>query len=110
MYDYPQQIEEFLQENFTPSVPENANVKLTTNKLLLFLFRTFPEGCINDYDLNEILLKLGYKRYTYTHEEYIEVKKEKAKVYEIHKEIVLGWCLKSELDLHIEEVTDKTKI
>lgn len=95
MYDYPQQIEAFIAENFTVSNPEEANVKMSNADLLSFLFKVFPEGCINDYELNDIMKKLGYTRHTYTI------------VNEGQYEIESGWCLKSELELG--KVEDKPK-
>ncbi|MES2813215.1 MAG: hypothetical protein V4670_12145 [Bacteroidota bacterium] len=110
MYNYEQQIKEFIGANFQVSTPENANVKMTSESLLAFLFRVFPEGCISDYELNDIMLSLGYKRLPFTYEEYMEMdSKNKPKVYHIIKSLGFGWCLKSELDLATEEVFDKPK-
>jgi hypothetical protein len=107
MLDYLETIREFLIENFTPSNPESANVKLNTDQLLGFLFRTFPADCISDYDLNDILIELEYKRYTYVVESYSEVGKKKDKRIEVKKSLEVGWCLKSGFDLHTEEVEKK---
>jgi len=107
MLDYIDTIREFLIENFHPSNPEIANVKLTTDQLLGFLFQTFPDGCISDYDLNDILISLGYKRFTYVVESYSEVEKDDSTIYEVRKSLQVGWCLKSEFDLHTEEVEKK---
>jgi len=104
MYDYATQITEFIEQNFQSSNPDNCNVKFTNEQFLIFLFRVFPEGSISNYDLSEILLKLKYERFTYVVEHYVEAKKQKT---EIHKTLEVGWCLKSNLDLHIEEVDKK---
>lgn len=104
MLDYIQTITEFLSENFKPSNPESANVKLNTDQLLDFLFRTFPNGCISDYDLNDILVSLNYKRHTYVVESFTEVGKKKEKRIEVSKSLEVGWCLKSEFDLRTSEV------
>jgi len=104
MLDYLETIREFLIENFNPSNPESANVKLNTDQLLGFLFRTFPADCISDYDLNDILINLGYKRYTYVVESYSEVGKKKDKRIEVKKSLEVGWCLKSAFDLRTQEV------
>lgn len=107
MLDYNDTITVFLKENFNPGTPENANVKLNTEQLLGFLFRTFPDDCISDYDLNDILISLGYYRYTYVVETYTEVGKKKDKKIEVKKSLEVGWCLKSNLDLRTEEVGKK---
>lgn len=107
MLDYLETIREFLIENFNPSNPESANVKLNTDQLLGFLFGTFPADCISDYDLNDILIELGYKRYTYVVESYSEVEKDDSKIYEVRKNLTVGWCLRTPLNLHTEEVEKK---
>ena len=99
MYDYPTQIEDFIKENFEHSTPELANFKLTTQELLNFLFSVFPVDCISDYDLNDILLKLGYNRFTFVFEfkeVFFENKNEKIR---ISKSLKIGWCFKSHHDL-----------
>lgn len=104
MLDYLETITEFINQNFEPSNPESANVKLNTDQLLDFLFRTFPVGCISDYDLNDILISLNYKRYSYVVETYKEVGKKKEKRIEVSKSLEVGWCLKTPFDLHTEEM------
>jgi hypothetical protein len=104
MLDYLETIREFLIENFTPSNPESANVKLNTDQLLGFLFRTFPADCISDYDLNDILIELEYKRFTYVVESYSEVEKDESTIYEVRKSLEVGWCLRSSFDLRTQEV------
>ena len=99
MYDYINKIVEFIKENFVPaSNAEEANVKMTSDELLNFLFKTFPEGCISDYELNEIMLKLNYKRETYTiATEVAQSKKEKESNFEIKYsyQLATGWCMNS---------------
>jgi hypothetical protein len=107
MLDYIETITEFIIDNFKPSTPESANVKLNTDQLLDFLFRTFPDGCISDYDLNDILISLNYKRYTYVVEYFKEVGKKKDARIEVKKSLEVGWCLKTDLDLHTEEIEKK---
>jgi len=109
MLDYLQTIRDFIMQNFDPSSPENANVKLNTDQLLDFLFRTFPAGCISDYDLNDILVSLDYKRHTYVVEYFKEVGKKKDGRIEVKKSLEVGWCLKTPLDLHTEEIAKKEK-
>jgi hypothetical protein len=104
MLDYIETITEFLIENFRPSDPESANIRLNTEQLLNLLFRLFPDGCISDYDLNEILINLKYKRYTYTVENYCEIEKGDSTIYEVRKSLEVGWCLKTDLDLQTREV------
>lgn len=104
MLDYIETIKEFLIENFRSSNPESANVKLNTDQILNFLFRTFPAGCISDYDLNDILISLNYKRYTYVVESYHEIERDDSTIYEIRKSLEVGWCLKTDLDLMPGEI------
>lgn len=94
MFDYAEQIREFLKLNFTPSNPDVANFKVTSNELLNYLFYTFPNGCINDYDLNEILLSLKYERFTYTVETItFSEDKEGNKTENKHYHLAFGWCM-----------------
>ena len=62
MYDYPDKIKAFINENFKPSNIVFAEFKLTTTQLLEMLFNSFPNGCISDFDLNLILEELNYER------------------------------------------------
>lgn len=99
MYDYVFQISQFLQEHFVPADnSEQSNTRLTSEELLNFLFKTFPEGCISDYDLNDIMLKLNYKRETYTIEFDIpQTKSEKESNAPIKHsyQLCTGWCMNS---------------
>ncbi|PIF32999.1 hypothetical protein CLU81_3569 [Flavobacterium sp. 9] len=104
MLDYIETITDFLIENFKPSNPESANLKLTTRDLLALLFRLFPANCISDYELNDILIELNYKRFSYVVESYCEIQKDDRTIYEIRKSLEVGWCLKTELDLKTQEV------
>lgn len=104
MFDYLETITQFFNENFYPGNPENANVKLNSDQLLNFLFRTFPADCISDYELNDILIGLDYKRHMYTVENYCEVEKGDSTIYEVKKSLEIGWCLKTDLDLRTREV------
>lgn len=106
MLNYFEEISDFINENFTPSNPENANVKLTTEQLLVFLFRTFPDGCLSDYELCDILIAQGYKRFNYVLESAHEIEKGDSTIYQIQKTLTIGWCLKSPLDLKTEEVEE----
>lgn len=101
MLNYPEQIKEYLEANFTPSDEDKANFKQTTMGLLFFLFDVFPKNCISDFELNDILLELGYKRYTWLEEKTIEIGEDK---FEIHKRLVTGWCLKTEWSLRTEDI------
>lgn len=65
MYDYQNQISVFIEKNFKKSSPNQANFKVTNSQLLDFLFNTFPVGCIDDYELNQIMVKLKYERHNY---------------------------------------------
>ena len=82
MYDYKEQIRNFIKLNFLPSTPEESNFKVSSNELLGYLFDIFPFECISDYELNEILVELGYERYTYV---------------DTKKLLVFGWCMYSKV-------------
>lgn len=66
MFDYIEQVTDFMQANFSPGSPEVCNLKMTNAELLGFLFKTFPEDCISDYELNDIMIKLKFERITYS--------------------------------------------
>src|SRR5690606_32409245 len=106
MYDYPEKIKAFIQANFTPSTADNANVKLTTQQLLYFLWNAFPTDCISNYILVDILEELGYKQTMYVVETPVEKGTKKNKIIEIKKSLQLGWCLKSPFDLRTEELKE----
>jgi len=93
MYDYPTQITAFISENFKPSTPEEANVKITNKELLQLLFNTFPVDCISDYELNDILKELGYIPFTYV--------SEKLEDGITKKELTIGWCMTSSLNFTV---------
>jgi hypothetical protein len=94
MFDYSEQIRDFIKLNFSPSSPDVSNFKVTSNELLNYLFNTFPNGCINDYELNDILLSLKYERLTYTVETItINEDKEGNKIENKHYHLVFGWCM-----------------
>lgn len=99
MYDYISQISQFLQGHFVPADnAEQSNMCLTSEELLNFLFKTFPEGCISDYELNDMMLKLKYKRETYTVSIPIEQTKEEIKSnapIKYNYELCAGWCMNS---------------
>lgn len=86
MYDYIIQISEFIRENFAPVSIEEANAKMTSDELLSFIFLTFPKGCISDYDLNDIMVRLGFHRATYVFEGEDDENK-----------ILSGWCMNSQI-------------
>ena len=99
MYDYSNQISDFLTENFEPAVnAEVANTRFTSEQLLSFLFNTFPEGCITDYELNELMLKLKYKRETYTIDTEVaptEKENEENAPIQFSYTLCTGWCMVS---------------
>lgn len=99
MYDYVYQISQFLQEHFVPADnAEQSNTRLTSEELLNFLFQTFPNGCISDYELNEIMLKMKYKRETYTISIPIARTKEEIESnapIKYNYELCTGWCMNS---------------
>ena len=94
MFDYKEQIRDFLKLNFSPSIPEVSNFKVTSNELLGYLFQMFPFNCIDDYDLNDILLRLDYERFAYTNQIVHNAGSENET---ITKNMVFGWCMFSKL-------------
>jgi hypothetical protein len=68
MYDYPEQIQAFIKEHFSPTGQEETCLKMTSSDLLIFLFQVFPEGCISDYELHNILVYLGFTRTVFKNE------------------------------------------
>lgn len=99
MYDYVSQISEFIKQNFVPAEnAEQSNTRFSTDQLMEFLFQTFPEGCISDYELNDIMLNLQYKRETYTIA--TAVPRSKKQIEENVPEkftyaLCTGWCMNS---------------
>lgn len=96
MFDYYDLISKFIKDNFEPTYPDLANVKFTTEEFLQFLFLSFPNDCISDYELNEILLSLDFERFTYTVDR-ITIEKgkdefEEDKITTTHQ-LVNGWCM-----------------
>ena len=55
MLGYTEKIKQFIEENFAPGNPEVSEHWFTTPQILAILFTGFPDGCIDDYELNEIL-------------------------------------------------------
>lgn len=108
MLDYEEQVKAFLKENFEPSEPNKSNFNKTTRELLGFLFETFPNGCISDYQLNEILLELGHQRHNYVSESIVEIQNKKEKHFEIRKQLASGWCLRSEFNLETEIIENRS--
>lgn len=96
MFDYTNEIRNFIKLNFEPTYPDLANVKYTTDEFLAFLFLVFPVDCISDYELNDILLSLDYERHIYNIE-HLSIKKGKYDddEDEISKSYILvsGWCM-----------------
>lgn len=79
MYQFDSKIKKFLQENFEPATTETADFKFTNGGLLEHLFTVFPKDCINDFELYDILLNIGYNIQSYKDEE---------------NKSMLVWCLK----------------
>ena len=96
MFDYYDLILKFIKTNFEPTYPDLANLKFTTDEFLEFLFLSFPNDCISDYELNEILLSLDFERFTYTVEK-ISIEKSKDEFDEdtitTTHQLVSGWCM-----------------
>ncbi len=104
---YLSDIEKFIEENFTPATPETANVKISTEDLLTFIFRTFPYDSIMEHQLTDILTSLGYERHTYVLERNEVTGKGKKQQTTVHKSLSVGWCMKTHLDLITETLKDE---
>lgn len=63
MIDKTREITDFLKQHYSPGViaDTDENCQLMTSQVLDLLFQIFPVGCIDDYDLHEILTRLGYE-------------------------------------------------
>lgn len=85
MYNYPEQVKSFLEQSFKAFEKDVCNVKMTNEELLFFLFQSFPKNCISDYELNEIMQKIGFVRDVYFFEK------------DDLKELRTGWFLFSEI-------------
>lgn len=63
MIDRTQEIKRFLKRHYSPYIEGGVGsvVYVTTGKLLSHLFTIFPIGCIDTYELFEILTQLGHE-------------------------------------------------
>lgn len=63
MIDKTSEITQFIKKHYAPgsisSTP--SELQLSSSEVLLLLFQVFPTGCIDDYDLFEILTTLGFE-------------------------------------------------
>jgi hypothetical protein len=62
MIDKTIEITSFLKKHYTPGTIEDTNTEFQfyLSQVLNLLFKVFPKGCIDDYDLHQILTSLGY--------------------------------------------------
>lgn len=62
MIDKTEDIKAFFRENYLPSTINESeeDLQLNSAQVLEMLFSVFPEGCIDTYDLHQILTSLGY--------------------------------------------------
>ena len=100
--DYKSQISQFIKDNFEPSNANLANVKMSTDDLLKFLFTVFPDDCISDYDLVDMLRHQGFELKPFVVEHFSEEENKKETITSIQKQLALGWCMKSEFNLETE--------
>src|SRR4051812_5150053 len=104
MLDYPEKIRQHLQDHFTSSDDNLANFKKTTQDLLRFLFLVFPKDCISDYELDDILTELGYRKQVWAEVTTVSRQDDEGEEYfEENSTLVTGWCLKTETDLRTKE-------
>ena len=103
MHDYQEQIAEYLKKYFEPRDPNVANFRKSTRELLVFLSQVFPQNCISDYQLHEILLEQGYEIHQWVNESFIPEEDGSVKVV---KSLASGWCLHSPFDLREDEYRD----
>jgi hypothetical protein len=102
MYDYPELIKNFIQQNFVPATELTVNYRVTSRELLNFLFSVFPDGCIDDYDLNLIMHSLGYEPKVYYIEHTTELVVEGETKKQTERQLHTGWFLFSELKISLE--------
>ena len=57
------EITAFLKQHYSPSTLKETKLELqlTTKEVLDLLFQIFPIGCIDDYELHQLLTTLGYE-------------------------------------------------
>ena len=62
MIDKTIEITAFLKEHYSPSNIQETKeeLQLSTSGILNLLFQIFPSGCIDDYELHQLLTTLGY--------------------------------------------------
>lgn len=61
MIDKVPEIKAFLKTHFEPGSLDDFTLIKTTGALLELLFDVFPRGCIDPFDLYDILTSLGYQ-------------------------------------------------
>ncbi|WP_299012010.1 hypothetical protein [uncultured Polaribacter sp.] len=63
MIDKTLEITAFLKKHYLPTTIQDAKdeLQLSTSEVLNLLFQIFPTGCIDDYDLHQLLTTLGYE-------------------------------------------------
>ena len=63
MIDKTIEITAFLKQHYSPSTlnDKKPELQLSTQDVLSLLFQVFPVGCIDDYDLHQLLTTLGYE-------------------------------------------------
>ena len=63
MIDKTVEIKAFLKKHYSPGDLGNSKKELLLNsdEVLCLLFQVFPNGCIDDYDLFDILKSLNYE-------------------------------------------------
>lgn len=103
MLDYNDQISDYLKNHFEQRDPDIANFRKSTRELLGFLFSVFPQNCISDYELHDIMLELGYEVKQWVDESFIP---EEDGSIRVAKRLTTGWCLHSEFDLRDDEYRD----
>lgn len=62
MIDKTSEIKAFLSEHYLPGELKSTkkDLQLSSRDVLTLLFQVYPIGCIDDYELHEILTQLGY--------------------------------------------------
>lgn len=63
MIDKTLEITAFLKKHYLPTTIQDSKdeLQLSTSGVLNLLFQIFPSGCIDDYDLHQLLTTLGYE-------------------------------------------------
>jgi hypothetical protein len=95
-------ISNFIKQNFRPAEYNTANVTMSTEEFLDFLFTVFPKDCISDYDLVDIMERQGFVLRTHVVERIVKIEKDKREIVQLRKSLAVTWSMRSDFDLETE--------